>query len=197
MRKPLTMLCGAAAATVACGLFAAPANAVQSTSPDAQTGRGTAVVAAAQPAADAAPFVEERDSDDGVKGKIKNYAGYPVKLTFNQNYERVLQPGDEVTYYSGRYERVDVMMSRLDGTRQANLIISDRTWKPETTFWPNWKDRPRSDRSHWSEEDSHHEIWGDTTLWLKREKDGWNGGYETWHNRDWAVFTVHIDSLQK
>ena len=50
-------------------------------------------------------------------------------------------------------------------------------------------------RTGWSQNESHHEVTPTSSFWVKREKDGWNGGHETSDTGDWAVFTVHIDKI--
>lgn len=177
--------------------LAAPTDQLVTTASASTASSGTAVTATDRPSAQAEALLERRGSNDGVKGKIKNYAGYPVKITFNNTQTRVLNADDDVTYYSGQY--AVVKMSRLDGTHEVKLQLTDNVIKqPRTLFYPNAADSSQyTYRTGWAEGDSHHEIWGDTKLWVKRETDGWNGGHETRATSDWQVFTVHIDSLQK
>ena len=65
---------------------------------------------------------------------------------------------------------------------------------------------PANERTGWKEGEDHHELWGPAQLWLKREKDGWTvpasdlykshySHHKILHSEDWAVFTIHIDSI--
>ncbi|MGD9619648.1 MAG: pentapeptide repeat-containing protein [Mycolicibacterium sp.] len=91
------------------------------------------------------------------------------------------------------------------------LLIRDDQWsKPDTEvrfgdrgFEYDWQP-PRED---WNEGDHHTEIRGETNVWVKRETDGWQipqseeftrrTRTETniWHHSDFAIFTIHVNSL--
>ena len=198
MSPSLTAVTAAAAAALTLGLIAAPAVAVAAPAPAGAEVIGTSpTLTSTAPTADADPLLSWRSREDGVKGRIKNFSGHPVEITFNGDQKRVLADRDEVTYYAGQYALVT--MSHPGGGHQVQLQLIDHVWKqPISKFWPDVTDfHTTTERRGWVEQESHHELWGETKLWLKREKDGWNGGHETSSTSDWAVFTVHIDGLQK
>ena len=155
-------------------------------------------------------LILNRYGDDGVKGKIKNLTSHTVRIS-DPLYGRegayyLLAPGAEVTFYNSRkFEYRDGYnlllaghgayfdMRRADGGPANYLTLSDPyVGRPDTYFsaYPI-----KTLRTGWSEGESHHEVTSHSSIWVKREKDGWNGGKDNSENRDWAVFTVHIDKI--
>jgi hypothetical protein len=77
---------------------------------------------------------------------------------------------------------------------------------PKTEFTPAGRDSPVNVRTGWKVETSAYEIWGSTTIWLRRELDGWtipasqkfsdlyNNPNSGWTS-DYVVFTIRVESL--
>lgn len=92
-------------------------------------------------------------------------------------------------------------------TLPAKLSLTDPLiGRPSSAFTPVGSTDPVSERTGWKEGESHHEISGGTTLWLKRENDGWKvpasdaykalyGDPNTRGSSDWAIFTIVIEKL--
>ena len=89
----------------------------------------------------------------------------------------------------------------------AKLYLRDNTIaRPETAFTPVGGTSVVGTRTNWKEQESHYEIWGSTTLFVKRERDGWTvpasdayknlyGDPNTRQTSDWAIFTIRIKNL--
>ena len=156
-------------------------------------------------------LVLSRYRDDGVKGTIRNFTDHSVKvaeLYGGENVFVLIPPGGQVTFYNSRkFEYRDGYKLLLSGhganftitragdgaTRPNYLTLSDPyVGRPDTYFdaYPI-----KTLRTGWSQNESHHEVTPTSSFWVKREKDGWNGGHETSDTGDWAVFTVHIDKI--
>lgn len=92
-------------------------------------------------------------------------------------------------------------------TKPAKLFLTDPLiGRPSSEFTPVGGTDPVSERTGWKEGESHHETSGGTTLWLKRENDGWKvpasdaykalyGDPNTRGSSDWAIFTIVIEKL--
>ncbi len=153
--------------------------------------------------------------DDGVTGMIKNFSNHDVLIeTKLQSTGRVaraiLTPRDEMPYKL--YAAGELKFSRLkDGDvvpgTTAKLWIKDPfVGRPSTKYTAPGQSATTNERDGWREGTSHHEIWGDSQLWVKRENDGWRipagdaflkryGNPNTPGTPDWAVFTIHVDRL--
>ena len=156
-------------------------------------------------------LIIDRHGDDGVKGKIKNRTDHTVRVSDpyagTEGIYALLPPGGEVTYYSSR--TIDIRNGRdivLDGegayfrlsrtgsgNRPVDLWMTDPfVGRPDTLFSD---DSVRNLRKGWSEDECHHEVSDRSSVEIKRERDGWDGGWDNSENRDWAVFTVTINRI--
>lgn len=210
-RKTLTSLATATlSAGLAVGLMTAPAAASA-----APVVAPAAVASKESPKAFQGPWrapdlIFNWYGDDGVKGRIKNFTSHTVKIS-DPLYGRegayyLLPPGGEVTYYNSRKfeyrDGYDLLLAghgayfdirRADGGPANYLTLSDPyVGRPDTYFTAH---PIKTLRTGWSENESHHEVTSHSSIWIKREKDGWDGGKENSDNRDWAVFTIHIDKI--
>lgn len=150
--------------------------------------------------------------DDGVTGMIKNFSKDDVLVSTRLSATKrtanaILKPGDEMPYKL--YAAGQLEFSKVtDGqSRITKLWLKDPfIGRPSTKFTPPGHTSPVNERDGWREGNSHHEIWGGTQLWVKRENDGWTipssdkyralyGNPNTPGTSDWAIFTIHIDSL--
>lgn len=177
--------------------------------------------------------------DDGVKGMVKNFSNQIVMVEMRRPlsvngetrydvYQAVLLPGDEMPFTLSQVEGCQgchddevLYFYALDkdtgkpSVGPVRLQIVDDYWsRPDTAFAPANSDY-KNIRTNWWEGRQHHEIWGDTRIWVSRDADGWQipaseaflqhkkgltGDYSaTLINNsaqsDWAVFRVYIDSL--
>ena len=200
---------GALTVGLTAGLLAAPAtaSATPAAAPPASASHETQQLQGPWRAPD---LILNSYGDDGVKGKIKNFTSHTVKVSDpmygSEGAYYLLPPGGEVTFYNSRKfeyrEGRDLLLAghgayfdirRADGGLANYLTLSDPyVGRPDTYFtaYPI-----KTLRTGWSQNESHHEVTPDASIWIKREKDGWNGGRENSDNRDWAVFTVHIDKI--
>ncbi len=92
-------------------------------------------------------------------------------------------------------------------TKPAKLTLVDNlVFRPETYFTPVGRDTWVNKRTGWQQQTSAYEIWGSTSLFVKRERDGWTvpasdaykelyGDPNTAGQKDWAIFTIRIKSL--
>ena len=159
--------------------------------------RGAMVVppSVATPSAGIAPLLHHPSADYGVKGVMRNLTEHDVRVKFGFDQYRTLAPGEEVAFSSG--ETALFQFNRPGSSHAAEFQITDyvasdpRT--PSTRFRADVNDT-RSDVMNWiwRENQSRIESFGGTKLRVKREIDGFNGGYETGGSSDWAVFTVEI-----
>lgn len=153
--------------------------------------------------------------DDGVTGMIKNFSPDDVLVSSRlaatkRTAHAILKPGDEMPYKL--YAAGQVEFSKIkDGVAvpgsTSKLWIKDPfVGRPATAYTPANHSSPVNERTGWREGDSHHEVWGGTKLWVKREHDGWRipssdayramyGDPNTAGTSDWAIFTIHIDNL--
>ena len=139
------------------------------------------------------PLLHYTTANDGVKGRLKNLTGHAVVVDFRYlgGPSRTLAPGEEVTYYGGQYAWFQ--FRHPDSSHAVAYQITDHvSWDPRTSFRPDINSLHEQTRRGWDENESHDEKWGGTFLRVKREKDGWNGGYETSGSSDWAVFTIEL-----
>lgn len=205
-----------AAAALATGLaatLAVPATASASTTPvSPQAGNSAPEAAVSSSAREVKDLVNNTSHHDGVKGTIKNFTPHTLRVLDTQAglYGEfvLIKPGEQVTFYNCREfdwrEGRDIVIggrgasfsiTRADGggASRAHMILADPfVGRPDTYFgaYPI-----KNLRYGWSEGDSHHENTPDSSFWIKREKDGWNGGHESRYTSDWAVFTVHVDKI--
>jgi len=148
---------------------------------------------------------------DGVQGRILNNTPYAivVKSSRAEEMQAVLLPGARMPYQlsgGGGFDfyRYDGSATPVQLKKTYGLWLSDPfIGYPSVSFQiPGSTVGTRS----YSEGDSHYEIWGDTTFWVKRENDGWKiNASQAFLDRypdpnifrtsDWAIFTIHIDSL--
>jgi hypothetical protein len=149
---------------------------------------------------------------DGVQGRILNNTPYAIVVRssrFGGTLQAVLLPGDRMPYQlksEGTLEfyRYDGSATPEPQKKLYGLGLSDPfIGYPSASFQiPGSTVGSR----YYSEGESHYEIWGDTTFWVKRENDGWKINASqafldrypdpnTWATSDWAIFTIHIDSL--
>lgn len=153
--------------------------------------------------------------DDGVTGMIKNFSGQDVMVSSRLSATKrtanaILKPGDEMPYKlyaAGQLEFTKMQDGKPIAGATTKLWLKDPFMgRPSSTFTPAGHSSPVNTRTGWKEGDSHHEIWGSTQLWVKRENDGWRipssdkyrtlyGDPNTPGTTDWAIFTIHIDSL--
>jgi len=149
---------------------------------------------------------------DGVQGRILNNTPYAIVVKsyrFGEEMQAVLLPGERMPYqlkseggfvfyrYDGSATPV-----QLKGTYGLSLLDPFIGYPSASFTVGNGSVGTR----YYSEGESHYEIWGDTTFWVKRENDGWKINASqafldrypdpnTWATSDWAIFTIHIDSL--
>ena len=148
---------------------------------------------------------------DGVQGRILNNTPYAIVVKSSRagSMQAVLLPGERMPYQlsgGGGFDfyRYDGSATPVKQRATYGLWLSDPfIGYPSVSFQiPGSTVGTRS----YSEGDSHYEIWGDTTFWVKRENDGWKINASqafldrypdpnTWATSDWAIFTIHIDSL--
>ena len=165
-------------------------------------------------------MVSGTDDHDGVKGTVKNFTSKPIRVADTLRGAYVdLAPGQQVTYYgsSGTSlgaggEGKQLSIKSLDpvhrfGANEHRFELADPDiGRPDTRYWfkCNWSSPHTvtdNIRRAWDEGESHNEIARDrstktdTKFWVKREDDGWDGGYETEDTEDWQVFTIHVDSI--
>lgn len=153
--------------------------------------------------------------DDGVTGMIKNFSGQDVLVSSTlaktkRTGQAILKAGDEMPYKlyaAGQLEFTKMKDGVAVPGATTKLWIKDPfVGRPSSSFTPAGHASPVTERSGWREGESHHEIWGDTKLWVKREADGWTipssdkyrelyGNPNTDGTSDWAIFTIHIDNL--
>lgn len=154
--------------------------------------------------------------DDGVTGMIKNFSKRDVLVSTTlaatkRTAKAILKPGDEMPYKlyaAGQLEftRLDASGGEVAGTTTKLWIKDPFIGRPSTKFTPPGHSSPANVREGWREGTGHHEIWGGTQLWVKRESDGWRipssdkyrnlyGDPNTPGTPDWAIFTIHIDDL--
>lgn len=153
--------------------------------------------------------------DDGVTGMIKNFSKDDVLVSSRlsatkRTAKAILKPGDEMPYKlygTGELEFAKLRGDSAEAGTTSKLWIKDPfVGRPSTKFTPPGHSSPVNVRESWREGNSHHEIWGETKMWVKRENDGWTipssdkyrslyGNPNTQGTTDWAVFTIHIDGL--
>ncbi len=92
-------------------------------------------------------------------------------------------------------------------TKPAKLWLKDPTIvRPQSKFTPVGATDPTSEITGWKEGQSETLSKDGTSLWVKRESDGWRvpaseaylkmyGNPNTVGTVDWAIFTIHIDKL--
>ena len=180
---------------------------------------------------------DAHEKHDGVKGMIKNSSKQIVLVEMgrveNEGPQRaVLFPGDELPYIMASEQTKGLTGNggvlsfyALDRNGLSYVgpvrlkIVDPLASRPDTAFAPANSDYVNT-RESWNEGDAHHELWGGTAIWVKREEDGWTIPYsKAWYERkleghpsshpsvpdkqlinssaqsDWAVFTIHIDGL--
>ncbi len=138
--------------------------------------------------------------ENGVKGKIKNYSGQPVRveqMAQFQNlsrYECTLQNNAEVTYYNSLSAKFRFSAS---GKHTRALKIYDNYLKRAVSL-DFYSDAPLTEsRANLDLKtgDTHDFYWDRTYLWVKMEGFDWNGGHDRPSNQDWAVVTIHVKSV--
>lgn len=183
-------------------------------------------------------------SSDGVKGMIKNFSKQIVLVEVAESYtafgseiqQAVLLPGDELPYtLSASATLSNSLGEQLEGGKGGVLsfyaldrygrqyfgpvrlkIVDPTLSRPGTAFAPANSDYVNT-RESWHKGDEHHELWGGTSISVKREEDGWTIPYsDAWYKykqlsygtdeqdeqlinssaqSDWAIFTIHINGL--
>ncbi|MCW1959614.1 MAG: pentapeptide repeat-containing protein, partial [Mycobacterium sp.] len=153
-------------------------------------------------------------NQDGVQGAIKNFSGQRILVRTYQSgavSEAIVEPGGEVSYMllsAGTLHIFRAPEGQAVGDPAKLWLKDPYAGRPSTAFTPPGRTDPVTTRTGWGEGESHHEIWGGTTLWVKRETDGWRvplseefikrygNPYEEGPGyQDWAIFSIHIDSL--
>jgi hypothetical protein len=164
--------------------------------------------------------------NDGVQGMAKNNSNKRilVRIVYNPTgdviftpvvVEGILEPGDQMPFQLRsnaadegkelRFFAVDEN-GRAVGNPAVYYLNDPITGRPDTAFTPPGRSEPVSVRDGWREGESHYEVWGTTTLWVKRENDGWSvpvsaeylarySNPNTSKTSDWAIFTVQVDSI--
>ena len=148
---------------------------------------------------------------NGVQGRILNdtpnaivVQSYRLGGTLSQ---AVLLPGERMPYQLSSEGTLDFYRygAPNPGPNTYSLSLLDPViGYPSTRF--NIPGRSGVNVRSYSEGESHYEIWGDTTFWVKRENDGWKINASqafldrypdpnTFGTSDWAIFTIHVDSL--
>lgn len=168
-------------------------------------------------------LVFSTSGNDGVKGTIKNLTDTAVSISKSlfgggPGGSYILKPGAEVVFYDSMKikelgagcEGIDFFFSREEWAHTQNyhrIAIGDPDiGRPDTLYSAGSHGRrphlhTLTVRRAWNEEESHEEVSYNrpektpTQFWIKRQIDGWNGGYETDDTEDWQVFTIHIKQI--
>ena len=145
--------------------------------------------------------------DDGVKGQVKNFSTKRIVVRDTVMDKKVdIWPGQTVVFYSDRDLVKFGSLDAGDGTwieisdygnphALSEIRLSD-AWlgRPDTLYWGPGR-KIQNQREGWNVGESHHEITPTHKMWIKREADTWTDKHDTWNTRDWAAFTIHVDSL--
>lgn len=207
-RTAIRMATAALATGLLAGLAVAPAFAAPAPAAAPIESHGATV---SLPGYQAEDLIIDRHGDDGVKGKIKNRTDHTVRVADpfvgTEGVYALIPPGGEITYYNSRTidyrsgrdivmdgEGASFNFARLGATGPLfTLTMTDPlVGRPDTLFTG---DSVSTLRKGWGEGESHHEITSRSSFEIKREHDGWDGGYDNSENRDWAVFTVTINKI--
>jgi len=161
-------------------------------------------------------------SNDGVQGRILNDTPYAIVVRSFRGgpqpiNQAVLLPGQRMPYqlesegtlqfyrYNGDTDP-SPPLDKSDYFYTHSLSFSDPFFVGDPTTSFGIPGRSGVNVRSYNEGDSHYEVWGDTTFWVKRENDGWKINASqafldrypdpnTFGTSDWAIFTIHIDSL--
>jgi hypothetical protein len=156
---------------------------------------------------------------DGVKGTITNSSAQRILVRTvdadrpkpQQVVEAILEPGGEMPYvlkHKGTLQIFKAPEGQAIGD-PVKLLLDDPdifSNGPKTEFTPAGRDSPVNVRTGWKVETSAYEIWGSTTIWLKRELDGWTipasqkfidlyNDPNSSTTSDYVVFTIRVESL--
>lgn len=161
--------------------------------------------------------------NDGVKGTIENSTDKTVSISKSlfgggPGGSYILKPNAKVVFYDSMMikelgagcEGIDFFFSREEWAHTQNyhrIAIGDPDiGRPDTPYSAGSHGRQPhlhtlTVRRGWNQEESHEEISYNrpdntpTQFTIKRQKDGWNGGYETDDTEDWQVFTITIRQI--
>jgi Pentapeptide repeats (8 copies) len=119
--------------------------------------------------------------NDGVQGTIKNLSGQRILIEVDkpdhQLQRVILEPNGVVPYtLAGEENRLRFLRAPEGepvGPATMLVIIDPDIGQPTTYFYPPGWNTSVTKRDDWGEGEYHTEIWGATTLWVKRETDGW------------------------
>jgi hypothetical protein len=171
-------------------------------------------------------------ADDGVKGMITNTSTKPIMVEILPSsgikgplgiMQAILLPQDKMPYLfenalddglqsnnTLRFYRVDESTGQPVGQATTLWIDDGLFFDPDTRL--TFANGVVNFREGWDEGEQHHEVWGATSVFIRREnqKPGWNvpsnpvwlareyatdGTLNNLRTRDWAIYTVNINGL--
>ena len=165
-------------------------------------------------------YVEGNEGDNGVKGMIKNFSGDSIDVKVWRGWGM----GWKTVCDLHHHEAMPYLDGRIFDGRAGVHSVKVTTWNPDhsqyheieieiedpflgypstrVSFYSSKNGTLSMDRlginyrEKWKEGESHHEIWGGMSIWIKREFEPWHAPQgENEHTEDWAVFTIHVDKL--